>query len=138
MDDEHLPDRELEERGSRLDRRAGLVHVRLGLEEGELQIAQPDIGQPPAELALERASVTMGELVDHHPTHVVTVVRMLAARVAEPRDEEVHRGTVLSPPEEAHALLRVGLGALVGGLGRDLALGPLLAFLALGGLLGLL
>ena len=62
------------------------------------------------------------ELVDDHPADVVAVPGMLAARVAEPGDEEVHRGSVLSPPEEAHALLRLGLGALVGSLGRDLGI----------------
>ena len=49
--------------------------------------------------------------------------------IAEPGDEKIERRAVLSPTEEAHDSLRVGLLVLAGGLGGLLAL----AGLALGG-----
>src|SRR5581483_1594853 len=112
-----------------------------------------NLGQAAGELGAPRPSVPARELVDDHPPRVVPRTGVLAAGVAEPRDEQVERRGILAPTEEAHGDLAFGGAGLAGGvclrlrrffgraLGRFLALGDhalrnLLAFL--GDLLGLL
>ena len=77
------------------------------------------------------------ELVDHHMADVVSVARVLAARIAETDDEQVERRRAFAPsPGQAHGglLLGVGLagalaagGGRLGGLALGLGLGALLA-----------
>ena len=88
MDDEHVRRLDLEERRGSADRAAGVVHVRLRLEQDELAPVDVDLGQPAAELRLPRAGVPTRELVHDHVAGVVPVPRVLAARIAQARDEE--------------------------------------------------
>src|SRR5919197_2246327 len=86
---------------------------------------EPHFGELAVELALPRRTVPARELVEHHPAGVVTVTRVLAARIAEADDEEVERrGAFASTPREAHlALGGAGLALLARGrLGGRLAL----------------
>ena len=133
VDDEHLLRRQLVVRRGRLDRRARLVHVGLGLQERELRVPQPDVPEASAELPLERPAMPTRQLVDDHPADVVPVTRVLGTRVAEPGDQDIHRRSGLFPAEEAHGSALVGGCVLVRGLGRCLALDAL-AVLALGAL----
>ena len=90
--------RHLEERRGHADRAARLVHVRLGLEEGELVPLEPDLGDPPGELRPPGAAVPACELVRHHRADVVPVARVLATGIAQPDDEQVERGPVPARP----------------------------------------
>ena len=102
MDDEHARRAAtLKKRDGRLDRAPGLVHVRLRLQQRELGVLDADLGEPAAELPLERALVPARQLVDDHPADVVPVRRMLAAGVAEACDEQVERRGRVAPTEEA-------------------------------------
>ena len=92
VDDEHVLRRELEERRRRPDRAAGVVHVRLRLQERELLAADADLRHLAGELRAPRAVVTARELVDDHPAGVVPVAGVLAARVPQ-ADDEVARVT---------------------------------------------
>ena len=131
VDDEQAVDRRpCRTRSRRLDRAARVVHVRVGLEQREAPAVEAHLGEPAAELALERAVVTARELVDDHPADVVPVTLVLAARVSEPDDEQVERRGRLAPTEERQGLLLVVGRRLVrrlaaaaadscGGLGRE-------------------
>ena len=46
--------------------------------------------------------MTASQLVDDHPAGVVTVARVLAARIAETDDEKIQRRGAFAPTEEAH------------------------------------
>ena len=92
----------LKKRAAAAERAAGEVHVRLRLQQRELQAVDADLGEPAGELRLERAVVPPRELVDDHPADVVPVARMFAARVAETDDEEIERRGAVAPTEEAH------------------------------------
>ena len=112
-------------------------------------LVDPDLGELAVELAAPRAAVPARELLDDHEADVVAVARVLAARVAEPDDEQVERRGAFAPsPGQAHGSYsselrtrrrrcprRPRLGRLGLGLGL-LALGC--ALLALFDLLGLL
>ena len=102
VDDGDLLRRQLEEARSGGERAAGEVHVRLRLQQCELQAVEPDLGELAGELRLERAVVTPRQLVDDHPADVVPVVDVLAAGVAEADDEEIERRGALPSTEEAH------------------------------------
>jgi len=91
VDDEHRLGWNLEEGRRRADRAARLVHVRLGLEQCELVAVDPDLRDPRRELRAPGAAVAAGELVRDHRADVVTVALVLAARVAQPDDEQVER-----------------------------------------------
>ena len=78
------------------------VHVRLGLQQPEPKVIEPDLGELPRELRAERAVMTACELVDDHPAGVVAVAGVLAARVAQADDEEIERRGAFAPTEEAH------------------------------------
>ena len=80
VDDEDRVRLELVERGGGLHRAAGLVHVRLGLQQADAVLVDADVGEPARELAAPRAAVPPGELVDDHEADVVAVARVLAAR----------------------------------------------------------
>src|SRR6478752_9622547 len=97
---------DLEEGRRRADRAARLVHVRLGLQEGELVALEPDLRDPPRELRAPGTTVPARELVGNHRPDVVAIALVLAARIAQPDDEQVERG--------AHAL-RPGAGGLAAG-----------------------
>ena len=100
----------VEARGGR-DRAAGDVHVRLRLQQRELQAVDADLGELPGELRLERAVVTAGELVDDHPADVVPVARVLATRVAETDDQEIERRGATRPDGRRRTVTpRVGAG----------------------------
>ena len=145
VDDEDRVRLELEERRRGLDRAAGLVHVRLGLRAAPTRC--PSIrtsASRPVELAAPRAAVPPRELVDDHVADVVAVPRVLAARVAEPDDEQVERRGAFAPsPGQAHGGYSSDSDSpppLVGGSAGSassagLGLG---ALLALGAFLGLL
>ena len=55
--------------------------------------------EPAVELRAPLPVVPPRELVDDEPADVVPVARVLAAGVAEPRDEQVVRGAVAARPE---------------------------------------
>ena len=100
--DRDLLGRELEEPSGGGERAPGEVHVRLGLQERELQAADAHLGELTGELGAEGAVVAPRELVDDHPAGVVPVARVLAAGVAEADDEQIQRRGALAPTEEAH------------------------------------
>ena len=102
VDDGDLLGRELEEARGGAERAAGEVHVRLRLQQRELQAVDADLGELAGELRLERAVVAPRQLVDDQPADVVPVARVLAARVAEADDEKIERRGALPPTEEAH------------------------------------
>src|SRR5215208_3174408 len=94
---------DLEETCGRSDRAAGVVHVRLGLEERDSPLPQSRLGQAAGELRSERGSEPSGELVDDHPADVVPRQLVLATGIAQTSDEKIEcRGVVAAPTEEAH------------------------------------
>jgi hypothetical protein len=47
--------------------------------------------------------VATGQLVDHHPTNIVAMSGVAAARIAEADDEQIERRRAFAPaPGEAH------------------------------------
>ena len=73
--------------------------------------------------AAPRAVVPPRELLDDHVADVVAVARVLAARVAEPDDEQVERRGAFAPsPGQAHGELLLGFG-LVAAAASAAALG---------------
>ena len=76
----------------------------------------------PRNFPLNEPLVPSSELVDDHPADVVPILRVLAPGVPEAGDEKIQRRAVLSPTEEAHGSLPVGLLVLAGGLGGLLGL----------------
>src|SRR5919201_5527224 len=137
---EQLLGLDLEEPGSRAHGTAGLVHVRLRLQQREARLAEPDLRCRPGELRAPRAPMPARELVQHEPAGVVARALVVAARVAQPRDEQIERRGPLAPTKQAHGALALGGAGLAGsvpaGLVRGLGgtLGSLLALrhLALG------
>src|SRR5690242_12363948 len=111
--DQHRVRLDLEELRSGADRAPGLVHVRLGLEQGELVPVDADLGQLPVELRLPRAAVPARELLDDHPADVVPVARVLTARVAEADDEKV-QGRAFAARPKPHQVSAWGHGCLRG------------------------
>ena len=105
VDDEHALRLDLEEARRRADRAAGLVHVRLGLQQREPQLAEPHLRERAGELRAPGAAVPPRQLVEHQPARVVTGPLVLAARVAEARDQQIQRRGALAPTEEAHLAL---------------------------------
>ncbi len=99
MDDEHCVGLELEELHRGLDRTARVVHERLRLQQRDLVPVDPHLREPAVELRAPGAVVAPRELVDDEPADVVPVSRVLAAGVAEPRDEQVVRGAVATRPQ---------------------------------------
>src|SRR5581483_3023536 len=105
VDDEDRVRLEPVEAGGGADRAARLVHERLRLEQADPVVVDPHEGEPARELLAPGAAVAPGELVDDHVADVVAVARVLAARVAEPGDEQVERrGALASPPRRPHLL----------------------------------
>src|SRR5205807_4356537 len=88
VDDEHVAGLDLEERGGSADGATRLVHIRLRLEQDELLVSDLDLRDLPGELRAPRAAVPPRQLVDDEIAGVVAVPRVLAARVAEARDEK--------------------------------------------------
>src|SRR5262249_31076186 len=117
VDDEDRVRLDLVELRRGLDRAAGLVHVRLRLQQADLVAVDPDVGELPRELALPGRMVSKRELVDDHMADVVAVVGVLAAGIAEPDDQQVERGGALTPaPGETHlGLAGFGFAALFRG-----------------------
>ena len=99
VDDEQRVRLELEERDRGLHGAAGVVHVRLGLQQRDLVAVDADLREPAVELRAPGAVVAARELVDDQPADVVPVARVLAAGIAEARDEQVERGAVPARPE---------------------------------------
>jgi hypothetical protein len=90
---------ELEELDCCLHGPPGVVHERLGLEQRDLVSVDPDLGELAVELRAPGTAVPPSELVDDQPAQVVAIARVLPARVAEPYDEQVERGSVSTRPE---------------------------------------
>jgi hypothetical protein len=105
--DEHFARLELVEPGRATDRAAGLVHVGLRLQQRDLVAVEPDLRELSRELRAPRAAVAARELLDDEMADVVPVARVLAARVAEPDDEQVERRPLTTGPE-AHGRLALG------------------------------
>ena len=105
VDDEQRLGRDLEEPRRLAGRAARLVHVRLGLQQRELRAVEADLPQRAVELRAPGPAVAPRELVEHEPARVVTRALVLAARVAEARDQQVQRRGLLAPTEEAHLFL---------------------------------
>ena len=92
----------LEEACRRGDRAAGLVHVGLGLQQREPLLAEPHLGQRTGELRAPGAAVPARQLVDDQPAGVVPRLLVLAAGIAEPRDEQVERRGGHAPAQQMH------------------------------------
>ena len=97
VDDEDRVRLDLEEARCRRDRAARLVHVRLRLEQRDAMAVEPDLCQAAVELRAPRPAVPARELVHHHPAGVVARLRVVAAGIAEPDDEQVERRGPLAP-----------------------------------------
>src|SRR5215216_138117 len=67
VDDENRVGLKLVEASGGADRPARFVHERLRLEQADTVFVHADLGDPAGELALPRAAVPPGELVDDHP-----------------------------------------------------------------------
>ena len=106
-DEEKLGGR-LEEANRRADRPARLVHVRLGLEQGEAPLVDTHFGQLSRELAAIRAPMPASQLVRDHPADVVTGSCVLATRVPETCHEQVERRGGLAPTGKTHELALCG------------------------------
>src|SRR5207244_497037 len=95
------------------DRPSRLVHVRLGLQDGEAvaTVLEPQLGELPRELGAEGAVVPAGELVRHAPADVVPRALVRPAWIAEPRHQQIERRRALlgAPKEPQSALGRPGL-----------------------------
>ena len=122
VDDEQALERSLEERDGRLNGAAGVVHVRIRLEERETSFGYANLGKMATELTLERPIVATREFIDDHEADVVAVALVAPTRVPEPDDEQVERRGGLAPTEEWQGLLLVWCGGihLSGGLCRSL------------------
>ena len=108
VDDEHRVGLELEELHRGLHGAAGVVHVRLRLQERDLVPVDADLRELPVELAFPRTVVTPRELVDDEPADVVPVARVFAAGIAEAGDEQVVRGAVATRPQAHSRCLFLG------------------------------
>ena len=112
VDDEDRVRLELVERRRGLHRAAGLVHVRLGLQQADAVLVDADVGELAGELAAPRAAVPARELVHDHVADVVAVALVLATRVAETDHQQVERrGTFAPTPRQAHGQPSVGVFA---------------------------
>src|SRR5439155_10285480 len=105
VDDEERFGLDLEEARGPSDRAARLVHVGLGLQQRKAEIAEPDLRKRSGELRAPGAAVAPGQLLEDHPAGVVPRALVLAARIAEPGDEQVQRRGTTAPTEEAHLTL---------------------------------
>jgi len=122
VDDEQALERRLVVRSGRLNGAAGVVHVRIRLEERETSFGYANLGKMATELTLERPIVATREFIDDHEADVVAVALVAPTRVPEPDDEQVERRGGLAPTEEWQGLLLVWCGGihLSGGLCRSL------------------
>ncbi len=115
VNDENGFERGLVVRDRWLYRASRVVHVRIGLQEGDSRLADADLADLSAELPLERCTRSAGELVHDHETDVVSIARMLASGVPESDDEQVERRGRPAATEERQELLRVDCGFCLGG-----------------------
>ena len=115
-DDQHLAERHPVPRQELAHRDAGVVHVRLGLGEDQLQALGPqlDRGGRVALAAAAGPPVPVGEPVEHHPADVVARLLVLVARVAQ-ADDELHDAgpDLLNARRTAPGRRPTGLGAMV-------------------------
>src|SRR5439155_18278729 len=87
VDDQDRLRRNLEEPCCRGHRAAGLVHVRLRLQQGQPPLAESHLRERAGELRAPRASVPARQLVRNEPARVVAGALVLAAGVAQTRAE---------------------------------------------------
>src|SRR5207244_7208710 len=127
VDDEHVARLQLEERRRGPDRAAGIVHVRLWLQQREPLVAYPHLGHLAREFAAPRAAVPARELVHDHPAGVVAVPGVLPARVPQTghQQQELALGRAL-----VAGGVRLRLRRLAGCTFGSLALGALFALFA--------